>query len=91
MRLCVRWLSVCAGEEKRSLRKSAFWARALTEKRTLHPPPHGKAHSGGGPSRKGALCATARMQTALFREVAGAECALWSRRGGVAGAECVFM
>ena len=33
---------------------------------------------------------TARMQTALFREVAGAECALWSRRGGVAGAERVF-
>ena len=55
MRLCVRWLHVCAGEEKRSLRKSALWGRALTEKRILGAGPHGKAHSGGGPSRKSAF------------------------------------
>ena len=35
MRLCVRWLHVCAGEEKCTLRKSAFCVRALTEKRIL--------------------------------------------------------
>ena len=68
MRLCVRWLRVCAGEKKRTLRKSAFWARTLTEKRILGSGPHGKAHSGRGPSRKGAFCATAHMQNAPFGE-----------------------
>ena len=38
MRLCVRWLRVCAGEEKRALRKGAFCARSLTERRSLRPP-----------------------------------------------------
>ena len=61
MRLCVRWLHVCAGEEKRTLRKSAFWTGDVTEKRTLRANPR-------GPSRKGALCATARMQSAPFGE-----------------------
>ena len=61
---------------------------------------YGKAHSAHGPSRKGALCATARMQNALFgephtqnalfRDIAHPECAFPSRRGGVAGAECAF-
>ena len=46
MRLCVRWLHVCAGEEKRILRKSAFWTGDVTEKRILGAVPHGKAHSG---------------------------------------------
>ena len=46
MRLCVRWLHVCAGEEKRTLRKSAFWTGDVTEKRILGAVPHGKAHSG---------------------------------------------
>ena len=68
MRLCVRWLRVCAGEEKHILRKSAFWGRTLTEKRILGADPHGKAHSARGPSRKGAFCATARMQNAPFGE-----------------------
>ena len=45
MRLCVRWLHVCAGEEKRTLRKSAFCVRPLTEKRILDGRRHGKAHS----------------------------------------------
>ena len=40
MRLCVRWLHVCAGEEKRTLRKSAFCVRTLTEKRILHQRRH---------------------------------------------------
>ena len=38
MRLCVRWLRVCAGEEKRTLRKGAVCARSLTERRSLRPP-----------------------------------------------------
>ena len=35
MRFSVRWLDVCPGEEKRILRKGAFWLRTLTERRTL--------------------------------------------------------
>ena len=68
MRLCVRWLHVCAGEEKRTLRKSAFWTGDVTEKRTLGANPHGKAHSAPGPDRKSAFCATAHMQNAPFGE-----------------------
>ena len=68
MRLCVRWLHVCAGEEKRTLRKSAFWTGDVTEKRILDGRCHGKVHSAREPSRKGALWATARTQSALFRE-----------------------
>ena len=33
-------------EERRILRKSAFWAGDVTEKRILQVGPHGKAHSG---------------------------------------------
>ena len=68
MRLCVRWLHVCAGEEKRTLRKSAFWEGDVTKKRILDGRCHGKVHSAREPSRKGALCATARMQNAPFGE-----------------------
>ena len=35
MRFSVRRRHVCAGEEKRILRKDAFWVHALTEKRIL--------------------------------------------------------
>ena len=45
MRFCVRRLDVCAGKEKRILRKSAFWPQALTERRILAAAPHAKAHS----------------------------------------------
>ena len=45
MRFSVRQADVYAGEEKRTLRKSAFWLRALTEKRILYPVTHGKTHS----------------------------------------------
>ena len=37
VRLLVRSLDVCAGEERRSLRKSALWEVGVTEKRTLNP------------------------------------------------------
>ena len=45
MRLSVRRVDVCAGEERRTLRKSAFCVRHATEKRILAAGPHGKAHS----------------------------------------------
>ncbi len=45
MRFCVRPLDVCAGKEKRILRKDAFWPQALTERRILAAAPHVKAHS----------------------------------------------
>ena len=80
MRLCVRWLHVCAGEEKRSLRKSAFWARALTEKCTLDADPHGKVHSARPityrtrllvrPTRKVRFSVTSPVQNAPFGHVA---------------------
>ena len=45
MRFSVRWRHVCAGEERRTLRKSAFCTLGLTERRILYPAAHGKAHS----------------------------------------------
>ena len=45
MRFSVRKADVCAGEERRTLRKSAFCVRHATEKRILAAGPHGKAHS----------------------------------------------
>ena len=65
MRLCVRWLHVCPGEEKRTLRKSAFCARTLTEKRILCAAPHGKAHFACGP-HQGTRSACERTHEASF-------------------------
>ena len=56
MRFSVRRRRVCAGEEKRTLRKGAFWLHALTERRSLQPPPHVKPHSARRTLRKTALC-----------------------------------
>ena len=90
MRFCVRRLDVCPGEERRTLRKSAFWRHDLTERRILAARSHGKAHSGGTISRKDALCGSGgdrlRLsvrcwgQTALFREAQRADCAFPSGR-----------
>ena len=68
MRLCVRWLHVCAGEEKRTLRKSAFWTGDVTEKRTLRANPHGKAHSARPPACRVRPLVRAHTQSAPFRE-----------------------
>ena len=83
MRLCVRWLDVCAGEEKRILRKSAFWTGDVTEKRILGADPHGKAHSARPPAcrmrllvrptRKMRLSVTSPVQSASLRESPVAE------------------
>ena len=60
----MRWLDVCPGEKKRTLRKGAFCAGTLTEKRILDQRRHRKAHFGRAlsldairPSRKSAPCA----------------------------------
>ena len=71
MRFSVRQADVCAGEERRTLRKSAFWLRVLTKKCILCAACDGKAHSGCGSSRKSALCDPQATQTALFRKAAG--------------------
>ena len=52
LRFFVRRRHICPGEEKRILRKDAFWRWALTEKRTLRSVSHGKAHSAYEPVTK---------------------------------------
>ena len=64
----MRWLHVCAGEEKRTLRKSAFCARTLTEKRILGAVPHGKAHSARPPTCRMRFYVRVRPQSASLRE-----------------------
>ena len=56
-------------------RKSAFWPWDLTQRRILTPAPHGKPHSGYGPSRKSALYVIDTIRNAPFGNVATAECA----------------
>ena len=58
----------------------------LTQRRILRRRPHVKAQSAPATSRKGALRATARMQSASLGE-AHTQSALFR---GVAGAECAF-
>ena len=70
MRFSVRWRHVCAGEERRTLRKGAFCTLGLTERRILRSRCDGKTHSVPSGSRKGALCDSQIAQTALFRHVA---------------------
>ncbi len=72
----------------------------LTQRRILRRRSHVKAHSAPAVSRKGALRATARMQSAPFgeahtqnapfRDVARPECAFRSRRDRIARPECAF-
>ena len=45
MRLSVECAFPHLGKRGATSRKSALWSRRLTEKRTLPPAPHGKAHS----------------------------------------------
>ena len=48
-------------------------APSLTERRTLPPAPHGKAHSAPCASRKSAFCDLQIAQTAPFRHAAAPE------------------
>ena len=68
VRFSVRRRRVCAGEEKRILRKSAFCGRGVTEKRILRSRCDGKVHSATETLRKSAFCVAARIQSALFRK-----------------------
>ena len=100
MRLCVRWLHVCAGEEKRTLRKSAFCARTLTERCTLQPACHGKVHSVRPlacrmcllvrPTRKMRFSVTSPVQSAPFGHVAIASPAQNALLREAVCAECAF-
>ena len=76
----MRWHRVCAGEERRTLRKDAFCTLGLTEKRILGSGPHGKAHSARPPAcrlrflvrptRKVRFSVTSPAQSAPFGHVA---------------------
>ena len=70
----VRFSVECAfphlGKRGATSRKSAFWSRRLTEKRTLQPTSHGKPHSAIPRSHRPHLSVTRHLQTALFRDVA---------------------
>jgi len=68
MRFSVRWHRVCAGEERRTLRKDAFCTLGLTEKRILGSGSHGKAHSARPLACRMRLSVRVRPQTAPFRE-----------------------
>ena len=70
MRFSVRRPDVCAGEERRTLRKSAFCTLGLTERRILYPVTHGKAQSVLIDSRKDALCDSQIAQNTPFRHAA---------------------
>ena len=70
MRLFVECAFPYLGKRGAVSRKSAFCNLRLTEKRSLEPVSHGKAHSGLIDSRKSALCDPQIAQNALFRDVA---------------------
>ena len=84
MRFSVRCLDVCAGEEKRILRKSAFWEVGLTEKRILGGWGLGKAqfaqalspksHSATHADHRVRLSVRSNVQNAPFREGTDSEC-----------------
>ena len=86
MRLSVECVFPHLGKRGVTSRKSAFSNRRLTEKRTLQPAPHGKAHSAAGASRKSALCSRdATEKRILTRRLT--EKRILTVRGT---AECVF-
>ena len=58
-------------------RKTAFWSWDLTQRRILTPTPHGKPHSGYGPSRKSALWPRRLTQKRTLRDRYDTECAFW--------------
>ena len=58
MRLSVRWRDVCAGQERCISPKGALCLLSVTEKRSLSPTPHGKAHPATPRSRTLRPCVT---------------------------------
>ena len=82
--VCERWrrvrLSVRVRVQNALFRRMRFsspaqtWRR-LTQKRILHPTPHGKPHSDRATAPKGAFCMRAVTQSVPFREAPTPECA----------------
>ena len=70
----MRRTDVCTVEERRILRKSAFWAGDVTEKRILQVGPHGKAHSARCASRESASCTLGLTRKRILRMSGHAEC-----------------
>ena len=70
MRLSVRVLAQNALFRRMHLSSPGQTWRRLTEKHTLPPAPHGKAHSATRASRKSALCDPQIAQNAPFRHAA---------------------
>ena len=58
MRLSVRWRDICAGQERCISPKGALCLLSVTEKRSLSPTPHGKAHPATPRSRTLRPCVT---------------------------------
>ena len=86
----MRWRHVCAGEERRTLRKSAFCTLGLTERRILRSRRDGKVHSVLIDSRKGALCDSQIAQNALFCYVAApGRCGATPRQAAGHYGECL--
>ena len=71
MRLFVECAFPHLGKRGGTSRKGALWARRLTERRTLGPPPHGKAQSAD----------VTLTENRSLGDSAIAECAFPSRRG----------
>ena len=70
MRFSVECAFPHLGKRGAASRKSTFCNLHLTEKHTLPPAPHGKAHSATCASRKSALCDPQIAQNAPFRHAA---------------------
>ena len=70
MRFSVECAFPHLGKRGAASRKSTLCSLRLTERRTLQPASHGKAHSATYTSRKGALCDPQIAQNVLFRHVA---------------------
>ena len=81
MRFSVKCAFSHLGKRGAASRKSAFCHLCLTEKRTLQPTPHGKAHSATYASRKSAVCNLRLTKRHTLRFPDRTDCAFPSRRG----------
>ena len=75
MRFSVECAFPHLGKRRAASRKSALCAHRLTEKCSLHPAPHAKAHSVRWASRKCAVCTQHLTQKRILCASGRAECA----------------